>query len=51
MGEPQACAPRAYRDAVTHLKEEVRLRDEFTVPEIVELLIWISFEYAGQLFG
>ena len=27
------------------------LRDEFTVAEVVELLIWISFEYAGQLFG
>jgi alkylhydroperoxidase family enzyme len=27
------------------------LFDEFTVAEIVELLIWISFEYAGQMFG
>jgi hypothetical protein len=27
------------------------LHDEFTVPEIVELLLWISFEYAGQMFG
>lgn len=27
------------------------LLDEFTVPQLVELLIWISFEYAGQLFG
>ena len=27
------------------------LFDEFTTSEIVELLIWISFEYAGQLFG
>jgi alkylhydroperoxidase family enzyme len=27
------------------------LLDEFTVPQIVELLIWISFEYAGQMFG
>ena len=27
------------------------VRDEFTIPEIVELLIWISFEYAGQMFG
>ena len=27
------------------------LFDEFTTPEIVELLVWISFEYAGQLFG
>jgi alkylhydroperoxidase family enzyme len=28
-----------------------RLLDEFTVPETVELLIWICFEYAGQMFG
>ena len=27
------------------------LFDEFTVPQIVELLMWISFEYAGQMFG
>jgi hypothetical protein len=27
------------------------LRNEFTVPELIELLIWISFEYAGQIFG
>lgn len=27
------------------------LRDEFTVPQLVELLMWISFEYAGQMFG
>lgn len=27
------------------------LLEEFTVPQIVELLIWISFEYAGQMFG
>jgi hypothetical protein len=27
------------------------LGEEFTVPEIVELLIWISFDYAGQMFG
>jgi len=27
------------------------LLDEFTVPQLVELLIWISFEYAGQMFG
>jgi hypothetical protein len=24
---------------------------EFTTPQIVELLTWIAFEYAGQLFG
>jgi alkylhydroperoxidase family enzyme len=27
------------------------LHDEFTVPQIVEVLMWISFEYAGQMFG
>ena len=27
------------------------LLDEFTEPQIVELLMWISFEYAGQMFG
>lgn len=27
------------------------LLDEFTVPQLVELLVWISFEYAGQMFG
>ena len=27
------------------------LFDEFTIPEVVELLSWISFEYAGQVFG
>jgi alkylhydroperoxidase family enzyme len=27
------------------------LYDEFTVPQIVELLTWISFEYAGQMLG
>lgn len=27
------------------------LLDEFTLPQFVELLIWISFEYAGQMFG
>jgi hypothetical protein len=27
------------------------LLDEFAGPEIVELLMWISFEYARQMFG
>ena len=27
------------------------LFEEFTAAQIVELLIWISFEYAGQMFG
>jgi alkylhydroperoxidase family enzyme len=27
------------------------LFDEFTIPQVVELLAWISFEYAGQVLG
>lgn len=27
------------------------LFDEFSTAQVVELLVWISFEYAGQLFG
>jgi alkylhydroperoxidase family enzyme len=27
------------------------LSEEFTAPQIVELLMWISFEDAGQMFG
>jgi len=27
------------------------LLEEFTVPQVVELLTWIVFEYAGQMFG
>ena len=27
------------------------LFEEFTTPQVVELLMWISFEYAGQMFG
>jgi alkylhydroperoxidase family enzyme len=27
------------------------LLEEFTVPQVVELLTWIAFEYAGQMFG
>ena len=27
------------------------LFEEFTTPQLAELLIWISFEYAGQMFG
>ena len=27
------------------------LFEEFTASQIVELLMWISFEYAGQMFG
>jgi hypothetical protein len=27
------------------------LFEEFTIPQVVELLTWISFEYAGQMLG
>jgi alkylhydroperoxidase family enzyme len=27
------------------------LFEEFAVPQVVELLAWIAFEYAGQMFG
>ncbi len=27
------------------------LLDGFTIPQVVELLTWISFEYAGQMLG
>lgn len=27
------------------------LFDAFTIPQVVELLTWISFEYAGQMLG
>ena len=36
--------------AISDAQLEVLL-EEFTVPQVVELLIWISFEYAGQMFG
>jgi alkylhydroperoxidase family enzyme len=36
--------------AITDGQLEVLL-EEFTVPQVVELLTWIVFEYAGQMFG
>jgi alkylhydroperoxidase family enzyme len=47
----------AFADAVARDHAEISdaqvnlLRDEFPVPQLVELLTWISFEYAGQMFG
>ncbi len=47
----------AFADAVAHDHTAISdaqvklLLDEFTMPQIVELLMWISFEYAGQMFG
>ena len=37
-------------NAITDGQLEVLL-EEFTVPQVVELLTWIVFEYAGQMFG
>jgi hypothetical protein len=47
-----AFADAAARDhtAISDAQMQV-LFEEFTAPQIVELLMWISFEYAGQMFG
>jgi alkylhydroperoxidase family enzyme len=53
----QASLAVAFADAVASdhtaiSNDQVNLLlTEFTVPVVVELLMWISFEYAGQLFG
>jgi alkylhydroperoxidase family enzyme len=36
--------------AISDAQLEVLL-EEFTIPQVVELLTWIAFEYAGQMFG
>jgi alkylhydroperoxidase family enzyme len=36
--------------AITDRQVEVLL-EEFTAPQVVELLLWITYEYAGQMFG
>ena len=36
--------------AISDAQFEVLL-EEFTIPQVVELLTWIAFEYAGQMFG
>jgi alkylhydroperoxidase family enzyme len=47
-----AFAESAARDHTVISDAQVRLLfEEFTAPRIVELLMWISFEYAGQMFG
>jgi alkylhydroperoxidase family enzyme len=45
FAEAAARAHTAISDA------QVQLFEEFTAPQIVELLMWISFEYASQMFG
>lgn len=43
-------AVAANHTAISDAQLEVLL-DEFTIPQVVELLTWISFEYAGQMLG
>jgi alkylhydroperoxidase family enzyme len=55
--DPKHALAVAFADAVaddhTAISEaQVQLLlDEFTIPGVVELLAWICFEYAGQMFG
>jgi alkylhydroperoxidase family enzyme len=60
LGRPAAEQPSprdslavAFAEAVAtdHTAITDGLLEEFTVPQIVELLTWIVFEYAGQMFG
>ena len=64
LGRPAAEQPSprdslavAFADAVAMDHTEIGdrqlevLLEEFTVPQAVELLTWIIFEYAGQMFG
>ena len=64
LGRPAAEQPSprdslavAFADAVAIDHTEITdrqlelLLEEFTVPQVVELLTWIAFEYAGQMFG
>ena len=47
-----ASAQAAARDHTAISDAQVQpLSEEFTAPQIVELVMWISFEYAGQMFG
>ena len=55
--DPKSSLAVAFADAVatdhTAISDaQVKLLfEEFTTPQIAELLIWISFEYSGQMFG
>ena len=55
--EPKSSLAVAFADAVAtdHTAiSDARVKvlfEEFTIPQVVELLIWIAFEYAGQMFG
>jgi alkylhydroperoxidase family enzyme len=47
-----ALADAAARDHTVISDAQVQLLfEEFTAAQIVELLMWVSFEYAGQMFG
>jgi len=47
-----AFADAAARDHTAISDAQLQLLfEEFAAPQIVELLMWISFEYAGQMFG
>jgi alkylhydroperoxidase family enzyme len=46
FAEAVACDHTAITDAQVKL-----LLEEFTEAQVVELLMWICFEYAGQMFG
>jgi hypothetical protein len=50
---PEDSLAVAFAEAVAtdHTAITDGLLEEFTVPQIVELLTWIVFEYAGQMFG
>ena len=55
--DPRASLAVAFADAVAADHTAIGGRqlevlfEEFTVPEAVELLMWIVFEHAGQMFG
>jgi alkylhydroperoxidase family enzyme len=47
-----AFADAATRDHTAISDAQLQLlSEEFTASQVVELLMWISFEYAGQMFG
>jgi alkylhydroperoxidase family enzyme len=55
--DPQSSLAVAFADAVATDHTAISdaqvqvLFEEFTAPQVVELLVWIVFEYAGQMFG
>ena len=64
LGDPAAEQPSARDSLAVAFAEAVAadhtaisdaqlavLLEDFTVPEVVELLTWIVFEHAGQMFG